>query len=95
MTFKLEKATLALLRERVPRGWMTAFVEQALQRALDHCLPQNLGPGHRVRIAQNRASNRLATREKPPASPGITPGIVVNICFDDTRANDAIAARAA
>ena len=35
MTFKLERSTLALLRDRVPRGKMTRFVEQALLRALD------------------------------------------------------------
>jgi hypothetical protein len=36
MTFKIERSTIALLRERVPRGQMTAFVEQALLHALDH-----------------------------------------------------------
>jgi hypothetical protein len=35
-TFKLEKSILALLRDRVPQGRMTAFVEQALLHALDH-----------------------------------------------------------
>jgi hypothetical protein len=34
MTFKLERSTIALLRERVLRGRMTAFVERALLRAL-------------------------------------------------------------
>jgi hypothetical protein len=34
MTFKLERSTLALLRERVPRGQMAAFVERTLLRAL-------------------------------------------------------------
>jgi hypothetical protein len=33
-TFKLERATLELLRARVPRGAMTTFVENALVRAL-------------------------------------------------------------
>jgi hypothetical protein len=32
--FKLERSTLARLRAAVPRGRMTAFVEEALLRAL-------------------------------------------------------------
>jgi hypothetical protein len=35
VNFKLEKSTLERLRDRVPRGRMTAFVEQALLHALD------------------------------------------------------------
>jgi hypothetical protein len=34
--FKLEKSTVERLRASVPRGQMTAFVELALQRALDN-----------------------------------------------------------
>jgi hypothetical protein len=39
MTFGLDPSTLALLRDRVPRGRMTRFVEQALLAALNQ-LPQ-------------------------------------------------------
>ena len=55
MTFKLERSTLDLSRDRVPRGQMTRFVEQALLGALDH-LP--------VADSQSRASrqNRAESR---------------------------------
>jgi hypothetical protein len=36
VNFKPEESTLTRLRASVPRGAMTRFVEQALQRALDH-----------------------------------------------------------
>jgi hypothetical protein len=45
MTFKLEQSTLALLRERVPRGSMTSLVEQALLRALAHVQPKRRAKG--------------------------------------------------
>jgi hypothetical protein len=35
MTFSMEQSLLEPLREQVPRGQMTKFVESALERALD------------------------------------------------------------
>jgi hypothetical protein len=53
--FKLERSTIERLRDRVPRGAMTKFVELALQRALDD--PPTF-------ISQSRASrqNRAESR---------------------------------
>jgi hypothetical protein len=59
MTFKLERSTLERLRDRVPRGQMTRFVEESLLRALDQ-LPaaEPRSSGHRATIAQNRSRSR-------------------------------------
>jgi hypothetical protein len=51
--FKLERSTLALLRERVPKGQMTAFVERALLRALKARKRQSFFPLAGTGIPQN------------------------------------------